>query len=129
MATRRKDRVAEAIKRLISEIVQRELKDPRLSGFITITKVEVTADLRLAKIFYSVLGDEKTKKQIKGGLESARSYMRGRIADELKLRYAPEILLCVDKTFEYRDRIDEILGNIKKEKRKVGRHERDSKNS
>ncbi len=110
--TRRTKRVAEAIRRIASEIPQRDLRDPRIRGFITVTKVEVTNDLRLAKIHYSVLGDEKKKKSVIGGLKSARSFIRKTIGNELKMRYAPDILLVIDKSFEHKERIDSILKQI-----------------
>ncbi len=113
--TRRTHRVAEAIRRVTSEIVQRHLKDPRIKGFITVTKVEVTQDLRLARIYYSVLGDEKKKKLIAEGLKSAKNFIRRRIGDELKLRYAPDISLVIDKSLEYKERIDKVLKKIHKE--------------
>jgi ribosome-binding factor A len=114
--TRRTDRIAEAIRRLTSEILQSELKDPRIEGFITITKVEMTDDLRLARIYYSVLGDDKKKRLITNGLKSAKKFIRGRISDELKLRYAPDIILVIDKSFEYTERIDNILKKIQKDR-------------
>ncbi len=114
--TRRTDRVAEAIRRLMSEIMQKGLKDPRLAGFITIIKVEVTPDLKLAKIYYSVLESDKKKKLVKEGLESAKAYIRRIIGDELKLRYVPEIFFIVDKSSEYKARIDKILDKIRKER-------------
>ncbi len=117
MATRRTQRVAEAIKRLISEIVHDELRDPRTKGFITITKTEVTPDLRLAKIYYSVLGDDKTKKSVANGLKSAKKFIRKRIADELKMRYVPEVVIKVDQSAEHRAQIDRILTKIRREEK------------
>lgn len=114
--TRRTDKVAEAIRRLASEIIHSELKDPRIKGLVTVTKVEVPPGLRFARIFYSVFGDEKKKKLVQDGLKSAKSFMRKHIADELKLRYAIDILFLPDKSAEYKERIDGILGTIQKEK-------------
>ena len=111
----RADRVAEAIRRLTSEIVQRQLKDPRLKGMITITKVQVKPDLRLAKIFYSVLGEDKKQRLVGKGLKSAKNFIRARIGDELKLRYIPEIMLIIDKSAEHQERIDTILNKIYRE--------------
>jgi len=111
----RAERVAEAIRRLASEIVQRQLKDPRLKGIITITKVEVKPDLRLAKIFYSVLGNDKKQRLVTQGLKSAKNFIRARIGDELSLRYIPEIILIIDKSAEYKERIDTILNKIQRE--------------
>ena len=124
--TRRTDRVAETIRRLISEVVHNQLKDPRAAGFITITKVEVTPDLRLAKIFYSVLGNDKQKKRITGGLKSAKNFIRRYIADKLKMRYAPDILFKMDEALAHRERIDKILDTIHE---REGRDETDRKSN
>lgn len=113
---RRPERVAEAIRRLVSEIIRGELKDPRIVGLVTITKVEVTPDLRLAKIHYSVLGTEKEKKKISKGLLSAKNFIRGKIGDELKLRYTPEVMFKIDKEFEYAKNIDNILNKLHRER-------------
>jgi len=116
--TRRTDRVAEAIRRLTSEIIQGQLRDPRIKEFITITKVEVTPDLRLAKIYYSMLGD--SKKTVSQGLESAKKFIRKHIGEALKLRYTPDILFRVDKSAEYSKKIDDILNKIHKEEKDEG---------
>ena len=113
--TRRSERVAEAIRRLASEIIRDELKDPRIKEMITVTKVEITPDLRYAKIYYSVLGDDKKRELVARGLKSAKSYIRRRIADELKLRYAPDIALRVDERIEHSKRVDKILDILHKE--------------
>ena len=123
--SRRTERIAEAIRRISSEILQSELRDPRTDGFITITKVEVTPDLRFAKIFYSVLGNEKKKKLVAAGLKSARSFVKKKIANELKLRYATDIAFKVDERAEYRERIDMVLNKIHDEEE----NERDKGNS
>ena len=123
--SRRTERIAEAIRRISSEILQSELRDPRTDGFITITKVEVTPDLRFAKIFYSVLGNEKKKKLVAAGLKSARSFVKKKIANELKLRYATDIAFKVDERAEYRERIDMVLNKIHDEEE----NERDKKDS
>jgi len=125
--TRRTDRVAEAIRRLTSEIIQNDLKDPRVSGFITITKAEITPDLRYAKIYYSVLAEEKMKKKVAYGLRSAKSYIRMRIADELKLRYATDIVFIVDEEMEKAARIDKILEKIHKDEEKNDSNRKDSR--
>ena len=115
--TRRTERVQEAIRRIVSEVLQRQLRDPRIAGFITITKVEVTSDLRLAKIFYSVLGDEKKKKLISKGLKSAKNFVKKHVGNELNLRYTPDIMFKVDKKLEYSARIDKVLYKIRKEEK------------
>lgn len=113
--SRRTERIAELIRRLVSETIQNKLRDPRIKGFITITRVEVTPDLRLAKVYYSVLGDENKKKKVAYGLKSAKSFMRGFIADELKLRYAPDIMFSFDSTLEHKERVSKILDQLHRE--------------
>jgi len=120
--TRRSDRVAEAIRRLISETVHSKLRDPRIKGVVTITRVEITPDLRFAKIYYSVLGDEKKKSLVARGLDSAKNYIRKYIGDSLELRYTPDILFKFDKKVERSAKIDEILEKIHKEERKNGKN-------
>ena len=112
---RRAERVAEAIRRLAGEIVHNQLRDPRIKGFVTITKVEITPDLRFAKIYYTAICDDQKKELIARGLKSAKNYIRKRIGDELKLRYTPDISLRVDEGVEYSKRIDNILDKLKKE--------------
>ncbi|MBM3243991.1 MAG: 30S ribosome-binding factor RbfA, partial [Candidatus Omnitrophica bacterium] len=86
----RQDKVAEAIRQEASVILHDKLKDPRL-GFVTITNVEVTKDLRFAKIFFSVLGKDKDYKNTKDALDSSLGFVRKLIAERLNLRFAPEI--------------------------------------
>ncbi len=106
------DRVAEAIRREVSLIVYHKLKDPRL-GFVTITRVELTPDLRFAKIFFSVLGKEEDYKKTKAALNSALGLIRSLIARRLNLRLAPEIIFREDRSSEYSVRIEEILNEIR----------------
>jgi len=131
----RHDRVSEALKREIGNIIQFELKDPRL-GFITITQVEITPDLRCAKVFFSVLGKEEEHKKTKEALDSALGFIRRLIAQRIRLRLVPEISFKEDRSAEYSIRIQEALDEIKelteaplppkeagRKKRKVARSE------
>jgi ribosome-binding factor A len=108
----RKDKVQDAIQKEVSNILQNELKDPRL-GFVTITGVEVTGDLRYAKVFYSVLGKEEDYKKSKKALDSALGFIRRLVAEKIQLRFAPEIVFKEDKSSEYSCRIQEVLDEIK----------------
>jgi len=108
----RKDKVGDAIQKEVSDILQNELNDPRL-GFVTITGVEVTADLRYAKVFYSVLGKEEDYKKSKKALDSALGFIRRLVAERIQLRFAPEIIFREDKSSEYSCRIQEVLDKIK----------------
>ncbi len=108
----RQDRVAEAIRQEASLIIHDKLKDPRL-GFITITSVEVTPDLRYAKISFSVLGNEEAYKKTKEALDSASGFVRKLVSQRLNLRFAPEITFHEDRSTEYSVRIEEVLNEIK----------------
>jgi len=108
----RHDKITEAIRKEISMILHRELKDPRL-GFVTITRVELTQDLRTARVFFSVLGKEEDYKKTKEALDSALGFIRRLIAQRINLRFAPEIVFKGDKSSEYSVRIQEVLDEIK----------------
>lgn len=110
----RQDKVAEAIRKEASLIIHEELKDPRL-GFVTVTKVELTPDLRFAKIFYSVLGKEMERKKTKEALDSASGFIRKILCQRIKLKFAPEIVFCEDKSSEYSVRIQELLDQLKEQ--------------
>ncbi len=110
----RRDRVTEAIRKEVSLIIHEELKDPRL-GFVTVIKVELTPDLRLAKIFYSVLGKEQEHKKTKEALDSALGFIRRLIAQRINLRFAPEIVFKEDRSGEYSVRIEEVLNELKEQ--------------
>lgn len=111
----RSERVQEALRQEISRIVQGEIKDPRL-GFITITKVELTPDLRHAKVFFSVFGEDKDKRLALKGLNSAKGYIKGLVSDRVKLRCTPDIDFKIDESLEHTKKIFDILDKIKKEK-------------
>ncbi len=108
----RLERVEEAIRKEVSLIIHDELKDPRI-GFVTIIRVELTKDLRNAKIFYSVLGKEDDHKKTKLALDSALGYIRSLVAQRINLRFATELVFQEDHSSEYSVRIEEVLNKIK----------------
>jgi ribosome-binding factor A len=111
MPTRRQRRVSELIHRELSWLLMREVRDPRLAD-ITVTEVRVTADLLLARIYFSVLGDAKAEEEALAGLESANGFLRTQLAGRLRLRFMPELLFEVDRSAAYGRRIDELLAQI-----------------
>ncbi len=116
MASNRIMRIAEEIKREVSDIIQHELKDPRICGMISVTKVTVTNDLKYSKIFVSVLGSSEEKKQILVGLKNAAGFIRKEIGQRVNIRYTPEIIFEMDDSIEYGFRISNILKQISPEK-------------
>ena len=111
----RQEKLAEELRKEVSNIIQKEVKDPRL-GFVTITKVEITQDLRYAKIFFSVLGEDKEYKKTRLALDSAMGFIRSLIAQRVKLRFAPEIVCKEDRSSEYSIKIQKLLDEIKRKK-------------
>lgn len=116
MSSARPGRVQEALRQEISKILQNEIRDPRL-GFLTITSVELTRDLRFARVYFSVLGEEKEKRLALKGLNSARGHIKGLLGDRIKLRYMPDIEFKIDESYEHTKKIYDILDRIKKERR------------
>ena len=96
----------------ISEILLKDLKDPRI-GFVTITKVAVSDDLRQAKVYYSVFGGEKEKGDSFQGLESATGYIKRELGRRMRLKYMPEITFLFDDSLEYGAHIEELLRDVK----------------
>ncbi|MBR3121539.1 30S ribosome-binding factor RbfA [Oceanobacillus profundus] len=114
MAELRANRIAEQMKKELSDILARKIKDPRV-GFVTVTDVEVTGDLQQAKAFISVLGDEKQKQDTLLGLAKAKGFIRSEIGSRIRLRKTPELTFEFDEAFEYGNRIDSILKDLNKE--------------
>ncbi|MBI1878904.1 MAG: 30S ribosome-binding factor RbfA, partial [Chloroflexi bacterium] len=100
MASRRQRQVGELLHEEISRIIQHETKDPRL-GFVTVTGVEVSPDLRQARVYITVLGDNTEVKNTLTGLTSAASYFRRLLGQSLSLRYVPELNFKLDTSLEY----------------------------
>lgn len=111
MQGKRLDRVNQLIREEISLLLQRELKDPRL-GFVTVTEVEVSKDLRQAKIFVSVLGDENQWAASLTGLHSARGFIRHWLRQHLELRVIPELQFRADRSMEHAARIQQLLQRL-----------------
>ncbi len=106
--TRRAERLADLIRRELATLLEHEVKDPRV-GFATVTAVELTGDLRTARVSVSVLGDEDRKKQSLEGLRAARNFLRYQLAQRLGLRYTPAVEFRLDQTEQYEERIEELL--------------------
>lgn len=112
MAHYRVDRLREQMKAEISDILRREMKDPRL-GFVSVTDVEVSQDLRHAKVYVSILGDETAKKDTIDALQGAAGFVRTEMARRIRLRHTPEIIFRLDESIERGARIFELLEQVK----------------
>lgn len=110
----REQRVAESIKEYLSDIIKNQVKDPRV-GFSSITSVEVTNDLRIAKVNISVMGDPEQKQQTMKAIESAAGFIRSQLASKLSMRYVPELVFRLDSSIDHGLRIAQLLTEIKSE--------------
>jgi ribosome-binding factor A len=112
---KRSEKVADLIQREISEMLVKSLKDPRI-GFVTITRVQVSEDCRLAKIYFSVMGSLTERESSARGLDSAKGYIRKELGRRIRLRYTPEIIFQFDPSIEYAIHIGEIMDHLKQER-------------
>jgi ribosome-binding factor A len=113
--SRRADRVAEAIREEVATALTGGAKDPRIVGFVTVTAVEVTRDLRHAKVFVSVMGSDAERVRTFEGLAAVAYPVRARLAKALRLRFAPEITFVHDPSVERAARIETLLAQLKGE--------------
>jgi ribosome-binding factor A len=112
MGIRRQERVGELIREEISELIKREVKDPRLSGFISVTEVVISSDLRHARVFVSIMGTEEEKIQVEKGLAAASGFIRKGLGERLALRYTPEIVFQRDESIERGSRLLQLIREV-----------------
>lgn len=110
----RHQRVAEQMREELARLMREEMKDPRI-GFASITRIDMSTDLRVAKVHISVLGDQEAKKNTMKGLESASGFLRGEVTRQLRLRVAPELRFVLDESIEHGSRISTLLHQLKNE--------------
>ncbi len=122
MASRRNDRVRAAMRQEISNMLQRDLKDPRL-GFATVTDVRVSGDLQHVQVYVSILGDDVSRRQTMEALESARGYVRSEIGRRVQLRLTPEITFAYDDSIERGARLLRLISEVQSEEAAARRDE------
>ncbi len=113
MEGKRSEKVADLIRKEVSEMLLRTIKDPRI-GLVTITKVKVSEDYRFARIQFSVPGSIEERERSLKGLDSARGYIRRELARRMNLRYTPELFFEFDPSIEYAIHIEEVFQSLKK---------------
>lgn len=117
MSKQRLQQVGDTIQRILGDVIQNELKDPRV-GFATVTGVEVSPDLQRAVVRVSVMGDAEQQTETMQALGRARSFMRRRIAEEMNhMRFVPELRLIQDTSLDYSLRISEVLREVEEERK------------
>ena len=118
------NRIDEEYKKELSNIIDRELKDPNITGLISVTKVKVSTDLKYAKVYVSIMGAKNLQETMKG-LKNASGYIRTELAKRINLRNTPEITFEIDDSIEYGAKIDIILKEIMPKKEVNGSEDND----
>ncbi len=107
--TRRTERVNDLLRQEISELINHQVKDPRLGGFVTVTEVSTSSDLRYAKVFVSIMGSEQDKRKVLQGLASASGFLRRGLGVRLSMRRIPELVFHQDDSIERGAHILELI--------------------
>ncbi|EJF1309690.1 30S ribosome-binding factor RbfA [Staphylococcus pseudintermedius] len=107
----RAERVGEQMKKELMDIINNKLKDPRV-GFLTITDVQPTNDLSLAKVYLTVLGSDKERKNTFKGLEKAKGFIKSEIGQRMRLRIVPDLQFEYDESIEYGNRIERLIQDL-----------------
>ncbi len=115
----RPERVGEQIRVELATLLAREVKDPGI-GFVTLTTVRVTADLQLARVYYTVLGDDKARRDTARALDRATPFLRRQVASRLRLRRAPELAFHYDETIAKQERVEQLLREIHEQQAAAG---------
>ena len=114
MSNYRGGRINEEVKREVSNIIQNEIKDPRLTAMVSVTDVKVTRDLRYAKVFVSIFGkNDEEKNNTFVALKNASGYIRKEIGQRINLRYNPQIIFELDDSINYGMHIEELIQRVK----------------
>ena len=108
MATARMRRVNEVIRQVLGDVIATDLKDPRI-GFVTVTDVDTSPDLRTARVYFSVLGGESEREKALAGLRSSHGFLQGRIAAELRMKRTPTLTFHYDESVDRGVRISRLL--------------------
>lgn len=107
-------RINGEVQKVLSTLISREIKDPRINPMTSVVSVEVAPDLKTAKVYISVLGDEESKEETRKGLKSAASFMRGQLAKTLNLRNTPELTFIIDNSIEYGVHMSHLIDEVNK---------------
>ncbi|HTT29392.1 MAG TPA: 30S ribosome-binding factor RbfA [Solirubrobacteraceae bacterium] len=111
MADGRMRRVDEAVREVLSDAIAKDLQDPRV-GFVTVTAVKTSPDLRHARVYVSVLGNEQARTETLEGLRSARGFLQGRVAAELSLKHTPTVVFKYDESIDRGMRISQLIDEV-----------------
>lgn len=116
MSGPRLSRLQKAIKEAVSQIIQFELKDPRI-GLVTVTSVNISPDLRQARIFLSILGSSEEQRESLAGLDSARGFIRSELGKRVRMKFTPQIEFEIDRSIEEGIRISQLIDRLHQEEK------------
>lgn len=111
----KKTRIDEEVLRGLSSILQGEVKDPRISAMCSVVAVDVTPDLKSARVYISVLGDEKAQEDTMAGLRSSAGFIRGRLASHVNLRHTPELHFVLDQSIAYGVKMSRLIDEVNRQ--------------
>ncbi len=111
-APRRRERIASVIEEIVGEASAREIRDPRVAGMTSVTRVEVTPDVRYAKIFVSVMGSEEERLATMRALDHATGFVRSKLGEELTIRHIPAVTFQLDRSIEEGDRVLALINEM-----------------
>ena len=118
--SRRVDRINGVLRQEISQLLSRQIKDPRLRGVVSITQVVTASDLRTAQVYVSVMGDQETKRLALEGIQSAATYLRRELRGRLTLRHTPFLKFSLDESFAQADQVLHIMDRIQEDQHDPG---------
>ncbi len=110
-------RINDEIMRETANIIRTEIKDPRVSAMVTVTKAETTTDLEYCKIYISILGDKTQKDEVLAGIKSASGFIRKLLAERINLRLTPQLSFIIDDSLEYGIRLSGLIDEVNKNNR------------
>ncbi len=116
MAVQRTHRLNSLLQEVLADVLRKEVDNPRLSHFTSITKVEISPDLQQAKVYFSVLGTPEERKESFKALKSAAGFIRSRASQQVRMRQFPQLRFYIDDSLEKQLRIEELLQKIAREK-------------
>ena len=122
MVRRRTNRLNSLLKEVISDIIHKELSDPRVSKLTTVTQVSITRDLRYAKVYVSIIGSEGEKKETLKALKSASGFIAIQSSKEITIRYFPKLSFILDEGVDKQMHIEKILADIESQKSEKNDH-------
>ena len=108
---RRRERIGALIEEILSDLI-RQMKDPRVSGMVSVTRVQVTSDGSLARVHVSVMGSEDERKQTLRALEHAQGFLRSKLGSEMSIRHVPELQFVLDRSIEEGDRVLQLINTL-----------------